>query len=739
VSKKRTPNPNSDSDNWGSILNAHLSQTKNPLNGALNYWTIASRPNNLSDDDEGKTGVNLDTGLIEIWDGYKWITLTLSSGINVWATVNRPSSVGSKDIGRKGINSDTGLIEQWNGIAWVELTRNTNIASGNFIIFNQFPQRPSNLTVSDIGKLYFYSQTGNFHQWTGSAWQILNTSSINVKDYGAIGDGVTDDTLSIQSCIALARSSAQTAKIFFQAGKYRITSTLNFTTPNNTAPINSAVHVEFDKRSSLNQQNTFLIGETGNSPVIETTGSYGVTLDNVAIYSGTINPSKIGVLHARQAFGGAFRHLYRNLTIHLNSDPSANGGFGTVALVNISAEEQVYENLELTANICYIHSTSYTVRRINSDYTGIISYNFLSSFGIPLANAVTATVVKFSGLCRFESLDWIGPIVLLHNPNNDFNISSIDFGNTFMIKKYPNGTTVTGIYDYAFEIFNCRFLKHFGQIEGCGRYMMLHGALDFCDIAIYDFGDTPVLNPTLSYIDQQSYFWLWPLPYMQHTIENTKINFYNGTPSIPLFRWKDDTPTALNSCPYLISNLELKTNSVYVQDIISQGVIKTMINCKVYFGQVIFDYNKNEVRTKISKNIFKFNALPTNIVNINLPVITSQSGISGVCKIEGAIANENSTSASVLYFDSVFSFVRNQPGYYVGFSNVQTNIISVVNLTNNFQLNSIAISYAISSNMISVFALPQGSGNLLDDVNLTATVHVNYSPPTKEALQLIFP
>jgi hypothetical protein len=101
--------------------------------------------------------------------------------------------------------------------------------------FDKFSDRPNNLTADDKGKTYLYTQTGNFHQWTGTEWKVLNESVINVKDYGAVGDGVVDDTAAIQNLITKTGSFYKKdnvlnligAEIYFPNGKYLISDTLN--------------------------------------------------------------------------------------------------------------------------------------------------------------------------------------------------------------------------------------------------------------------------------------------------------------------------------------------------------------------------------------------------------------------------------------------------------------------------------------------------------------------------------
>ena len=51
---------------------------------------------------------------------------------------------------------------------------------------------------------------------------------VNVKDHGAKGDGVTDDTEAIRAAIAAAKTEGNEKPVYFPAGSYLISETLNF-------------------------------------------------------------------------------------------------------------------------------------------------------------------------------------------------------------------------------------------------------------------------------------------------------------------------------------------------------------------------------------------------------------------------------------------------------------------------------------------------------------------------------
>lgn len=70
------------------------------------------------------------------------------------------------------------------------------------------------------------THAGKFQSGNGQWWELAEPS-INVRMFGAKGDGVTDDTAAIKAAIAKASSNrAKGGVVFFPVGIYRITETL---------------------------------------------------------------------------------------------------------------------------------------------------------------------------------------------------------------------------------------------------------------------------------------------------------------------------------------------------------------------------------------------------------------------------------------------------------------------------------------------------------------------------------
>lgn len=108
---------------------------------------------------------------------------------------------------------------------------------------------PAPPVATQVGALYWNSSSNALFVWNGTSWvaapsgfneftTFLATGTttarnlvtrmadlVNVKDFGAVGDGVNDDGPSIRSAIASALSVNNNKPIFFPFGKYRISTT----------------------------------------------------------------------------------------------------------------------------------------------------------------------------------------------------------------------------------------------------------------------------------------------------------------------------------------------------------------------------------------------------------------------------------------------------------------------------------------------------------------------------------
>ena len=85
------------------------------------------------------------------------------------------------------------------------------------------------LGVNGKGMMVYDTTLTTLCLWNGAAWEFISDNSnlfVSVKDYGAKGDGATDDTAAINSALAVVAVTGQT--LFFPSGTYKITSRLDW-------------------------------------------------------------------------------------------------------------------------------------------------------------------------------------------------------------------------------------------------------------------------------------------------------------------------------------------------------------------------------------------------------------------------------------------------------------------------------------------------------------------------------
>lgn len=197
---------------------------------------------------------------------------------------------------------------------------------------------------------------------------------LNVKDpqFGALGDGLTDDAPAINKALEMARKTGEYGEgvkgtvVYIPPGIYRLDAPLDM----NGRQFNVA---------GAGAYQTVLRGNTGDrSAVVEMVGSgfsklSGVLIDDLvgALPEAQRNPSSAGVLLARvdapQNFSDyagprfaaqSFANNLEDVSIRLGTRPAANGGRGTVAYYNFCCEATGWHNCFYLADTAAVISSA---------------------------------------------------------------------------------------------------------------------------------------------------------------------------------------------------------------------------------------------------------------------------------------------------------------------------------------------------------------------------------------------
>lgn len=155
---------------------------------------------------------------------------------------------------------------------------------------------------------------------------VLKEVAINVKDHGAVGDGVTDDTVAIQSAIDALEASSVHNTLYFPEGKFRL----------NTYVKDSETHTSYYRILRLGTL------DLSERDII-------ITADSNAVLYSTVSPLRAHILESR----GTFRSIQiRNFIFEKDAivlgDPLNLEPNGADGLALISVDSRKIESLELT-------------------------------------------------------------------------------------------------------------------------------------------------------------------------------------------------------------------------------------------------------------------------------------------------------------------------------------------------------------------------------------------------------
>lgn len=166
---------------------------------------------------------------------------------------------------------------------------------------------------------------------------LANNALYNVRDYGAVGDGVTDDTAAIQRAVNAARTTGGT--LIFPFGRYLVTGPLDFTFgAGSVATLRHPITVRFESNTSAgNDPSSAAIIANHTGHVFDCAGSYDLVFENVNITTdlGSGVVAKTGWFFSRNAaLSSAGKHTLNNC--------KAYGSFANGVVYSYASEENDY-------------------------------------------------------------------------------------------------------------------------------------------------------------------------------------------------------------------------------------------------------------------------------------------------------------------------------------------------------------------------------------------------------------
>jgi Pectate lyase superfamily protein len=285
-----------------------------------------------------------------------------------------------------------------------------NPINGGINTFEQFSQRPTTLTADDIGKTCLYTQTGNLHQWTGTAWKVLNESVINVKDYGAVGDGATDDTEAIQTSVNKG------GLINLPSGEYLISTTIAI--PSNTKILGASRNFEGGVKSTKITYNK----NAGVCFDTEQTQAINIEISNIGIYCSNSRGSSIAINTVYSSFSNINNVFVKGFDIAIRYGKQNNSNYSDIVLNSnnygiFGVEGATGGDATNVTNFSNIYGSN--IANVGCTFHALTANNNVSEIGMDGCNIgfsiANCNLSSFKNL--YTELD-ISVGIFLHNCNN---------------------------------------------------------------------------------------------------------------------------------------------------------------------------------------------------------------------------------------------------------------------------------------------------------------------------------
>ena len=292
----------SDLDNNSKHILFGMQETKEDVEGLVSTFVGATAPTDVLngarwfDTVSGRTFVYyVDT------DSAQWIEANPPFAAGDLANVN------ISNLTNNNIASNAAIAQSKLNLSITDSEVNANAA---------IAQSKLNITSLDASKIS-YTSSG-----TGGTARTLATKLgdvFNVKDYGATGDGSTDDRNAIQNAINAVPSTGGT--VVFPAGTYKLGSALTIGATQNAIILQGLAGMTI---GSDNYGVKLLRQDGDTDPFISITQARSIQIRNIAFIGGTYNNTNTGGAGVKPSNGaihvianpGCQEHIYDNLSFH---------------------------------------------------------------------------------------------------------------------------------------------------------------------------------------------------------------------------------------------------------------------------------------------------------------------------------------------------------------------------------------------------------------------------------------
>lgn len=456
------------------------------------------------------------------------ISYLYQNGVAEWND-KQEYKINSIAIGTDG-NIYQSLVDSNIGNALTDTTKWVCIASKNSIV-NSIAELKTISNIESINVLGYYEKGdggGGLFYWDNSSteadnggtiiqatgvttgrWKRVFSGAVNVKWFGAKGDGVTDDSVAIQKAYNYLAVDIKGGTIYIPATKegYKINTAINCT--------NSFYGINFVGEGSAALPNARPNNDTLGTTIWLNTGTVGFDLTGCAtigISSLTLdtfnttkvtNPARVGILSGRTAEqSNSFNHRFTDISVFMKTTGSATSP--SIALFA--------SNVELmTAINCWFHADCSTV------LTNEGLYNVSSPFVSIVNTSVSATCNTLLS-CKFISISGVAPSLRINQTVNNTILSSY-FGNDIDTTTYPSVLCTGAVQKLSIKGFQSEdrtvFLQATDNLIECDFYgthasastttaicnFDTAGNVHGCKFDIYNSGTSVIYNAYTGVVD----------------------------------------------------------------------------------------------------------------------------------------------------------------------------------------------------------------------------------------------